>query len=119
MTPCENFDTFSIPDICKIMSMENQLWSDMWAKIEPKLKCPINKSSMKIRNATVDLGLIAYLPLDGYTWTISFKSYQPIRKERNKKQLLYCGLLELNVTKMQRGRKNHLDEVNYAHMPKV
>lgn len=102
MTPCEHFDTLSIPDVCKIMNIENQLWSDIWSKTEPKVKCPINLSLIKIRNATVDLGLIAYLPLDGYTWSILFKSYQQIRKERYKKQLLYCGLFELSVTKIRR-----------------
>lgn len=68
---------------------------------QPKALCPFSMTSIKITNATVDLGLVSYLPLDGYTWITSLKLYKPIAI-RHKKEMLFCILSEATITQTRR-----------------
>lgn len=105
MTHCESYDQLTIRDICKIFDLENQVWTDFMKHTQPKIKCPI-KNSIKIANATVDLGYISYLPFDGYTWFFTIRLYKPSdNKSRRKKQILYCGICEIIITKHRPERK--------------
>lgn len=105
MTHCESYDQLIIRDVCRILDLENQLWTDFMKHAEPKFKCPI-KQSIKIQNATIDLGYISYLPFDGYTWFFSIKAYRISGiKSRRRKQMLYCGICEIIVTKHHPERK--------------
>lgn len=89
-------------DICKVLNMPDQLWSEFMVKTQPKLKCPFNMKSIKVTNATVDLGYISYLPFDGYSWTLTLKAFKT--NARRKKQLVYCGIYELTAIKAHRER---------------
>lgn len=97
LTQCETFDTITIRDICKVLDMGDQIWTDFMAHTQPKAKCPFKMNSIRVINATVDLGYIANLPLDGYAWIFDFKSFQPVAKTRYKKRLLYCGMSEVII----------------------
>lgn len=79
--------------------MADQFWTDFMTHTKPKAKCPFNMKSIMVTNATVDLGYMANLPIDGYTWVLLFKCFQPVNKDRYKKHLLYCGTSEINITK--------------------
>lgn len=76
---CKHFNTFVLPDICKVFDQKNQIWTDLMAHFQPRAKCPIKASIVKIVNATKDYSLIAHLPLEGYTWIIDYKIFKPIR----------------------------------------
>lgn len=102
---CENFETFSIPDLCKIIDLENQLWSDFMKNTEPKPRCPFNMPKILIKNATVDLGYVAYLPLDGYVWNFTVKTFKS-GKARQRKQLLHCTTYDVIAMKNYDQRKN-------------
>lgn len=102
MTQCINFQTFVIRDICKIADQKNQIWSDAIEHTQPKAKCPLNKGSIKITNATIDLIYLTYLPIEGYTWTIVGKAFKSIANLKHKKQLLFCIMSEATVTKANR-----------------
>lgn len=104
MTQCENFDTLNIRDVCKVLDLENQIWSNFMNHIEPKLICPFGKQTHKIVNAPVDMGYVAHLPLDGYTWSFTIKVFKSV-KSRRKKQMVFCKLFEMTITKTRSGRK--------------
>lgn len=106
MTECEHFDTFNIPDICKVFDLKNQFWSEFMKYMEPKIKCPIKKRAYKFVNAPVDLGYVAHFPLDGYTWSFTQKVFRSIRG-RKKKQLIFCVTFEVTITKTRSGRKKN------------
>lgn len=105
-TQCENYDVFTVRDVCKVFSLPDQIWTDFMTNTQPKFKCPLDMKSIKISNATVDLGYIAYLPFDGYSWTFTFKIFKT--NARHKKQVVYCGIYEVTVQKThrERGKKN-------------
>lgn len=105
LTQCENMETIAIRDICKILDMGDQLWTNFMANTQPKAKCPFNMKVIKVTNATVDLGYIANLPLDGFTWVLHFKSFPSAGKPKYKKHLLYCGSAEIVITKSRTKNK--------------
>lgn len=102
MTHCEHFDTLIIRDICKVLNQKNRMWSDFIGHTQPKVACPLNTTSIKVSNATVDLGYVSYLPLDGYTWITSLKLYKSVESARRKKELLFCIMNEATITKTRR-----------------
>lgn len=107
MNICESYDSFVIRDLCKIIGLSDQFWTDFMAHTHPKVKCPFTTETIKVTNATVDLGYLSYLPLDGYIWTFSFKVFQPIAKAKDKNRLLYCGSSQINITKAHNARKKN------------
>lgn len=98
---CEHFNTFVLPDICKVFDQKNQIWTDLMAHFQPRAKCPINASIVKIVNATIDYSLIAHLPLEGYTWIIDYKIFEPFKNVRHKKRMVLCIISEATVTNTQ------------------
>lgn len=97
MNRCDSQHTFVLPDICKVLNQENRLWADVVAHTKPRFKCPIKRSVYEVINATSDLSFINHLPLDGYTWTVTFKMFKPIANVRHKKQMHFCIIMEATV----------------------
>lgn len=107
MNQCDNHFTFVLPDICKVFNLKNNMWSDLAASANPRLRCPIKPPGFEIRNATIDLNYLSYLPLEGFTWTVTFKIFKPIRNVRHKKKMLFCIINEGSVVKERRNRKKN------------
>lgn len=107
MTRCETYDIFTIRDLCKVIELSDQFWTDFMVHTHPKAKCPFNMKTIKVTNATVDLGYLSYLPLEGYNWTFFFKAFQSIAKTKDKYRLIYCGISEVNITKAHGGKKRN------------
>lgn len=99
MNQCEKYNTLKIPDLCKLFEQKNQIWTNIMEHLQPQAKCPLKPSVMKLTNATLDFSLLSYLPIDGYTWVISFKVFKPIANVRHKKQMIFCIISEATVTK--------------------
>lgn len=97
MTQCEHFQTFVIRDVCKIFDQSNQIWSDAMARTQPRAKCPFKAGVVKIINATLDFTYLTYLPLEGYTYIVTYKIYKPIPSVRHKKQMVFCLIGEASV----------------------
>lgn len=91
-------------DICKVMGLEGQLWSEFMKHGQPKMVCPFKKTTYKITEAVVDLGYVAHLPLDGYKWTFIIKTFKSI-KGRKKKQMIFCEAFDITITRTRSGRK--------------
>lgn len=105
MTLCEHFDTFVVRDVCKILNLQDQLWSDFMVHTEPKLKCPFGNSTIRIKDAVIDLGYVAHLPLDGNTWTFTVKVFKPGAIARHRKRFMFCITFEIAIQKMLPDRK--------------
>lgn len=107
---CEHFNSFIIPDICKVFDQTNQIWTEIMSHTQPKIKCPLKSTTFKITNATIDYSLIAHLPLDGYTWIIYLKVFKPIAKVRHRKRMMICILAEATIvtTKQETKRREQL-----------
>lgn len=112
MDQCENFDTFIIRDICVVLEEKDQIWSDFVEHTEPKFKCPFNRTSIKVTNATVNMSYLDHLPLDGYIWVISGKLFKSIPNVRYKKQLLFCMMSESKITKSNWKDRNKVSKQN-------
>lgn len=94
MTHCKHFDTLDIRDICKLMKMENQLWSEYISYSEPRIRCPFKKGTIKIINGVVDMGHLAHFPLDDCTWNFIVNVFKSAHG-RQKKRLLFCSVYRL------------------------
>lgn len=107
MTQCELFDTMNIRDVCRIMGLKDQLWSEFFQHTEPKIKCPFKKTTIKITDGMVDIGYVAHLPLSGYKWNFVIKVYKSGAgsKARHKTRLLMCLIFELTITKTRPEKK--------------
>lgn len=99
---CESFNTWVLPDMCKVINQENQLWSDIVAHTHPTIKCPMKPSTIKYVNATIDYSLLAHLPFEGYTWIIHIRVFKSMAKIRYRKRLLFCMLVEATITNNRR-----------------
>lgn len=100
MSQCENFGTYPISDVCQILDQKNKIWSDSVAHTQPRAKCPFNKTSVKVTNATINLAYITFLPfISDYTWILYFKAFKPINHLRHKKRLVHCFIVEATATK--------------------
>lgn len=100
-TQCGNFRNFIFPEICRLFDQKNQIWSDMVAHSYPRIKCPIEPSTIKFKNTTIDFSFMAQstqIPVDGYTWIIMFKVFRPFPNVRHKKRLQFCLLSEITAT---------------------
>lgn len=84
-------------DICRLMDLKDQLWTDFMSQTE--LKCPFKKTVVKVDHGIIDLGYIAHLPLSGYTWIFTFKVFHSDAKTRNKKKQIFCLNVRMTVTK--------------------
>lgn len=85
-----------------MVDQKNQIWSDAVDHTEPRAKCPLKKGTIKVTNASIDYGYIAFLPIEGYTWTVFGKAFKPIANVKHKKQMLFCIMVESTVTKSSR-----------------
>ena len=82
------------------------MWTDFIERSQPKIRCPFKPPLIKTMNATVDLGMVSHLPLDGYNWLIALKLFKPMANNRHKKTLVFCIISEATITKTrERGRK--------------
>lgn len=75
---------------------------------EPKMKCPFKNSPIKIKDASIDLGYVAHLPLDGHTWLFRIKVFGPASSVRQKKRLLFCISFEITVQKRRPERRKKI-----------
>lgn len=106
MNQCEDFNSITIRDICKLIAQKNPLWNDLLSQTHPRPRCPFNNiTSLMIINATMDLGYIGYLPIAGYNWISIFKLFKSIANVRHKKHLLFCLMFESTVDKSRREEK--------------
>lgn len=87
------------------MGLKDQLWTDFMANTEPAMKCPFKETTYKIINATLDLGYIAHLPLNGYQWFFRLKTFKSAARARQKKRFLFCIVFQVTVTKERSERR--------------
>lgn len=109
MTQCEHFETFVLRDICKILDVKNQIWSDFVAQTKPKAKCPFKAVPLKVINATIDFTPLTSLPIGGYTYITTYKVFKSIPNVRHKKQKLFCVMTEASVVKL--GKSNTQNQI--------
>lgn len=103
MDDCENFNTFIIRDICAIIDEKNKMWTDVVEHTEPRPKCPFDKKSLKMTNATWDMSYVDHLPLDGHIWIFFMKLFKSIPNVRHKKESIFCMMFESKITKSHLG----------------
>lgn len=107
MVECENFFTFSMPDICQILDQKDQIWSDFIAHTKPRAKFPFQAGSIiKVVNASIDLNFLRDAPvITGYTWISIFKAFKSIKNMQYKKKLLFCFMTEVTVKSTRKNWK--------------
>lgn len=107
MNKCDSWQSFTIPDMCKVFEQKNQIWSDLVAHTQPRMKSPIKPSTIRVRNATSDTTFITYLPLDDRIWTVTFRTFKRIPNIRFKKRLVSCLMVEAAIFKNDHNLKEH------------
>lgn len=98
MNECENFLTFVMPDICKVLDQKDKIWTDFVRHTQPMAMCPFKKGKSKVVNATILPNYLRNLSfLRQRTVTLIWKFYKPIKNIRHKKRLLFCFMAEATV----------------------
>lgn len=105
MNRCDNHHTLYLPDLCKIVNQKNEIWNEIISHIHPKMSCPLKPPTYRFVNATIDMSFISYLPLDGFIWTITFKTFKPIPNVRHKKRMVHCWMVEGSIVRVKRKPK--------------
>lgn len=105
MSRCENHHTLYLTDLCKIVNQKNRIWNEIVPHIHPKMDCPLKPPNYQFVNATIDISFVSYLPLDGFIWTITIKTFKAIPKVRHKKRMVFCLMAEGSVLKVNRKPK--------------
>lgn len=49
MIRCQEIDTIVIPDVCERFSDRGKLYTPVFDKIQPPLKCPLKKVQIRVR----------------------------------------------------------------------
>jgi len=93
---CERYTNNTIKDICKRIDENEAAFSK---HLDPPLLCPIKPGNYALVNASFDLSLISMVPLDGYTWLVTFKL---VTLENGLKKTLMCLNSETKVIKTSR-----------------
>lgn len=102
MNECEDFNSLTIRDLCRLLAQKNPLWNDVLAHTHPRPRCPFNTTALQIVNATMDFGYFGYMPIGGYNWISIFKLFKSIANVRHKKHLLFCLMFESSAIKTER-----------------
>lgn len=105
MNRCDNQHTLYLPDLCKIANQKSQIWNEAFTHIHPKMNCPLKPPNYRFVNATMDISFISHLPLDGFIWTITIKTFKPIPNIRHKKRMVFCLMAEGSILRVNRKPK--------------
>lgn len=66
---------------------------------------------LQLSNATLDFNYLSNLPLEGYTYILTFNVFKTIANVRHKKRKLFCLMCESTVTRASTGRNKNLNHV--------
>ena len=97
---CEKSFIFNIKDFCQKMDNLENVWGNIFAAIEPKIKCA-RPGNYTLKSTRLDLSIFKNLPIEGYVWMLNIKLVHFNRQQKTKKNIM-CQFIE---AKVERSRK--------------
>lgn len=101
---CEKYATVNFREMCKRFQEKNRFYSGLFENIKPPLSCPIQPGNYSIEEASIDLTPVSFVPLDGFTWLVTFKFVSSTKGSKVKKTVLCLN----SETKIYRTNKQSL-----------
>jgi hypothetical protein len=92
MKNCEYFNVINLKEICKKFVDINPIYTSVFGKISPPLKCPLAVGNYTIKETAIDLKIFAFMPLDGYF-------YNTVMKSTSAGKTAWCFKTEVKIVK--------------------
>lgn len=101
MKTCEKYPVMNVREMCKKFQEKNAFFSMTLASFKPPLKCPIKTGNYSLEESFIDLTPVAFVPLDGFVWIVTFKLVANEKGSKNKKTVL-CMNSETKIIKVNK-----------------
>jgi hypothetical protein len=98
MKNCEYFQTFNLKEMCKKYVDKNIVYRMVFDKISPPMKCPLAPGNYTMEKTEFNLGMIEFMPIDGYIYTTTIKM---ISGSGGSKKVVLCFKAETKITKVR------------------
>lgn len=98
MKTCEKYPTTNIREMCKKFQERNAFYSSALSNFKPPLKCPLKPGNYTLSESRMDLAPVAFIPLDGFVWIVTFKFVSTEKVSQNKK-IVMCLNSEVKIVK--------------------
>ncbi|KAG5677730.1 hypothetical protein PVAND_007461 [Polypedilum vanderplanki] len=95
---CDKLDTFILKNFCYILVKKNGIFTEIFSKIQPRLKCPLKIGNYSFNNAAFDTKVFSMMPIDGSFWIINIRLI--VETKKSKKPIL-CLNVEGKVVKIR------------------
>jgi hypothetical protein len=92
MKTCEQFSVFNIRELCKKFVDINPIYTSLFGKISPPLKCPLAVGNYTLEETVIDLRLFEFMPVDGYF-------YNTVMKSTSAGKTAWCFKTEVKIVK--------------------
>jgi hypothetical protein len=92
MKNCEHFSVINIREICK--KFVDPMYTGLFGKISPPLKCPLAVGNYTLQDTSVDLKFFELFPIDGYF-------YNTVMKSTSAGKTAWCYKTEVKVVKVR------------------
>lgn len=73
LSNCEHYSKGKYQNMCSVLNDQNSWYSSVLLGVKPPVKCPIKSGNYSLDDASLNLGLFKLMPMEGYTWIVSFK----------------------------------------------
>lgn len=100
MKSCNKYETLNIKEACKKLTDKSTFFSKVLNNIQPPLTCPMMPGNYTIQDTELDLGVIAFLPLDGFIYTTILKLVSTDNESKTRK-LAWCFKAETKIVKIR------------------
>jgi hypothetical protein len=94
MKNCRYFNVINFKEICKKFLDQNPIYTTLFAKITPTLKCPIAPGNYTIEKTEINLQIFQFMPLDGYL-------YNTVMKLNSGSKNVWCYKTEVKIVKVR------------------
>jgi hypothetical protein len=98
MKNCEYFQTFNVKELCKKYVDTNIVYRMVFDKISPAMKCPLKPGNYSMEKTEFDVGLIDFMPVDGFIYTTTIKM---ISGSKDSKKVVLCFKAETKIAKVR------------------
>jgi len=93
---CEKYPTVRTIGFCEAFK-KKAIYADSLTAFKPPLQCPIKAGNYSATDAELDLGIISFLPSQGYIWLVCIRAFGGASKT-----LVMCIQTETKITEMRK-----------------
>lgn len=92
MTKCDKFATQKFSNFCRALKDKKSFYYEFLKDLQPQLSCPFQPRRYVVADTSVDLTMMAVLPLSGNVWMLRFRTFSGKQREQ-----VFCATVEVKV----------------------